>query len=158
MVLRLRALALGMLLVLPSLFLAGCNAAPGQVGAPGNRAQADTAESPDKAPTAAAPAAAPQQKPSENRAGAAKPGDPHWVTIDNFAFSPRTLTVAPGTKVTWVNRDDVPHTATSTAKPRIFDSKTLDTDQQFAHVFTTPGTFAYFCAVHPHMTGTIIVK
>jgi plastocyanin len=80
------------------------------------------------------------------------------VTIDNFTFSPPTLTVTAGTKVTWVNHDDVPHTATSTAKPKAFDSGTLDTDQQFSHVFTTPGTYDYFCAVHPKMTGRIIVK
>ena len=80
------------------------------------------------------------------------------VAIDNFRFEPRQLTVAVGTKVTWVNRDDVPHTATSTARPKAFDSKTLDTDQKFSHTFTTPGTYAYFCAVHPHMRGEIIVK
>jgi plastocyanin len=80
------------------------------------------------------------------------------VTIDNFKFEPRTLTVPVGTKVTWVNRDDVPHTATSTTKPRAFDSKTLDTDDKFSHVFTKPGTYDYFCAVHKHMTGQIIVK
>jgi plastocyanin len=83
---------------------------------------------------------------------------PNQITIDNFRFSPRELTVTAGTKVTWVNNDDVPHTATSSAKPRSFDSKTLDTDDKFSHVFTTPGTYDYFCAVHPHMTGRIIVK
>ena len=83
---------------------------------------------------------------------------PNQVTIDNFAFNPPVLTVALGTKVTWINRDDVPHTATSTAKPRAFDSGTLDTDDQFAHVFEAPGTYEYFCTVHPHMTGQIIVK
>jgi plastocyanin len=80
------------------------------------------------------------------------------VKIDNFTFDPPTLTIAAGTKVTWVNRDDVPHTATSTAKPKSFDSGTLDTDQQFSHVFSKPGTYDYFCAVHPKMTGRIIVK
>jgi plastocyanin len=80
------------------------------------------------------------------------------IKIDNFTFDPPTLTIAVGTKVTWVNRDDVPHTATSTAKPKSFDSGTLDTDQQFSHVFTKPGTYDYFCAVHPKMTGRIIVK
>jgi plastocyanin len=88
----------------------------------------------------------------------APPEKPNQVVIDNFRFQPRTLTVPAGTKVTWVNRDDVPHTATSTAKPRAFDSKTLDTDEQFAFVFATPGSYEYFCAVHPHMTGTVIVK
>jgi plastocyanin len=86
------------------------------------------------------------------------PTEPNQVVIDNFRFSPRTLTVPAGTKVTWINRDDVPHTATSTARPRAFDSKTLDTDDSFAHVFASPGTYDYFCAVHPHMTGTILVK
>ncbi len=80
------------------------------------------------------------------------------IVIDNFTFDPPELTIAPGTIVTWSNRDDVPHTATSTAKPRIFDSGALDTDQSFSHTFTTPGTFEYFCAVHPKMTGRIIVK
>jgi plastocyanin len=88
----------------------------------------------------------------------APPTEPNQVVIDNFRFSPRKLTVPAGTKVTWVNRDDVPHTATSTAKPRVFDSKSLDTDDQFAHTFATPGTYEYFCAVHPHMTGQIVVK
>ena len=69
-----------------------------------------------------------------------------------------TVTIAPGTRVVWVNHDDVPHTATSTGKPRRFDTGALDTDQKYAHVFTEPGTYNYFCAVHPKMTGQIIVK
>jgi plastocyanin len=80
------------------------------------------------------------------------------VVIDNFTFNPPQLTVAVGTKVTWVNRDDVPHTATSTTKPRSFDSGTLDTDDKFSHVFSAPGTYEYFCAVHPKMTARITVK
>ena len=80
------------------------------------------------------------------------------VFIDNFAYNPPTLIVDTGTRVTWVNRDDVPHTATSSTKPRAFDSGALDTDSRFSHVFTTPGTYDYFCAVHPKMTGRIIVK
>jgi plastocyanin len=80
------------------------------------------------------------------------------VVIDNFTFRPARLEVAAGTKVTWVNRDDLPHTATSSTRPRLFDSGTLDTDEQFAHVFTAPGTYDYFCALHPKMTGQIIVK
>jgi plastocyanin len=80
------------------------------------------------------------------------------VTIDNFAFQPAELTVSVGTRVTWVNRDDVPHTATDTARQRRFDSGTLDTDGRYTHVFSQPGTYEYFCAVHPHMTGRIIVK
>ena len=87
-----------------------------------------------------------------------KKADEHQVVIDNFAFSPRTLTVSVGAKVTWVNRDDVPHTATAKGKPRAFHSGTLDTDGQYSFVFKQPGTYDYFCAVHPHMTGKIIVK
>ena len=80
------------------------------------------------------------------------------VKIDNFAFVPRELTVARGATVTWVNADDVPHTATATQKPREFDTGTLDTDDTASHVFKTAGTFDYFCAVHPHMTGRVIVR
>jgi plastocyanin len=94
----------------------------------------------------------------ETTAPAAEAAGAREVTIDNFAYDPPSLTVAPGTKVTWVNRDDVPHTVTSTAKPKRFDSGTLDTDQRFSHVFTGPGTYEYFCAVHPKMTASVLVK
>jgi plastocyanin len=97
--------------------------------------------------------------------GPATSGDPAGVpaataevVVDNFAFTPAALTVAAGTRVTWINRDDVPHTATSSLKPRTFDSGPLDTDGRFSHVFSTPGTYEYFCAVHPHMTARIIVR
>ena len=80
------------------------------------------------------------------------------VMIDNFAFAPATIMVAAGTTVTWVNRDDVPHTATSSEMPRVFDSGAMDTDGKYSFTFKTPGRYAYFCAVHPHMTGTIVVK
>src|SRR4029077_2818294 len=103
------------------------------------------------APTTPAEAAPPQ-------AEAAPAAEAAQVVIDNFAFSPREITVAAGTRVTWVNHDDVPHTATSSAKPRAFDSKALDTDDTFSFVFKSPGTYDYFCAVHPHMTGKVIVK
>jgi plastocyanin len=78
------------------------------------------------------------------------------VSIDNFTFSPTQLTVPAGSKVVWVNHDDVPHTVVSNDKA--FASKALDTDDQFVHVFTAAGTYPYFCSVHPHMTGQIIVK
>jgi plastocyanin len=80
------------------------------------------------------------------------------VVIDNFTYAPASLTVAVGTKVTWVNHDDVPHTVTSPSKPRTLDSPTLDTDDKFSFEFKTAGTYDYFCAVHPKMTGQIIVK
>jgi plastocyanin len=79
------------------------------------------------------------------------------VTIDNFSFSPQTLTVTVGTKVTWINRDDVPHTVVSIDK-RTIVSPALDTDEKFAYTFTAPGTNDYYCSVHPHMKGRIIVR
>ncbi len=78
------------------------------------------------------------------------------VTIDNFSFTPQTLTVRVGTTVTWVNKDDVPHTVTSDHKT--FKSRALDTDEKFSYTFSAPGTNSYFCSVHPHMTGQIIVQ
>ncbi len=80
------------------------------------------------------------------------------VKIDNFAFAPRDLEVPVGARVVWTNADDVPHTVTSDNKPRELESGTIDTDGSFKHVFTKPGTYPYFCAVHPKMTGRIIVK
>jgi plastocyanin len=79
------------------------------------------------------------------------------VSIDNFTFTPQTTTVRAGTTVTWTNKDDIPHgiAATNNAFTR---SKALDTDDSFSFTFTTPGTYQYFCYVHPHMTGSIVVQ
>jgi plastocyanin len=77
------------------------------------------------------------------------------VSIDNFTFNPQQLTVKAGTKVTFANHDDIPHTVVSLQN---FKSKVLDTKQEFAFTFTTPGTYTYFCSLHPHMTGTIVVE
>ncbi len=77
------------------------------------------------------------------------------VSIDNFAFTPATLTVKLGTKVTFVNHDDIPHSIVSV--PGKFRSKALDTDQSFEYTFATAGDFDYFCGLHPHMKGKIIV-
>jgi plastocyanin len=79
------------------------------------------------------------------------------VSIDNFTFTPQSLTVKAGTTVTWTNKDDIPHgiAATNNAFKR---SLALDTDDSFSFTFTTPGTYQYFCYVHPHMTGTIVVE
>lgn len=79
------------------------------------------------------------------------------VNIDNFAFTPATITIAAGTKLTWANQDDIPHTVTEAA-PTTFRSPPLDTDDTFEHVFDQPGTYRYFCSLHPHMQGTVIVK
>ena len=78
------------------------------------------------------------------------------VNIDNFSFSPSELTVAAGTTVTWTNRDDIPHTVVHDSK--LFKSKVLDTDEKFSYTFTKPGTYPYFCSVHPKMTGKIVVR
>ena len=78
------------------------------------------------------------------------------VTIDNFTFSPATLTVPSGTTVTWINQDDMVHTVTEAN--RGFSSKGLETGATYAHTFTAPGTYTYFCALHPRMTATVIVK
>jgi plastocyanin len=80
------------------------------------------------------------------------------VSIDNFTFAPKDLIVAAGTTVTWVNHDDVPHTATSTAGPASFDSKALDTDDKYSFTFSKPGTYRYYCKVHPHMTASVVVR
>ena len=78
------------------------------------------------------------------------------VRIDNFVFGPTALTVPVGTTVTWVNRDDIPHSVV--ADDKAFKSKVLDTDGQFSFTFTKPGEYGYFCGLHPHMTGKVIVK
>ena len=88
-------------------------------------------------------------------AGAAAPDT---VTIANFAFSPTPLTVAPGTKVTWTNTDDEPHTVVSADGGKTFKSTALDTDDKFSFTFSKSGTYKYFCSIHSYMSGTIIVK
>jgi plastocyanin len=79
------------------------------------------------------------------------------ITIRNFAFEPATLTVSAGSKVVWTNRDDEPHLVAS-AGGQFPASPALDTDDSYGAVFEKPGTYAYFCSIHPHMVGTIIVK
>ena len=78
------------------------------------------------------------------------------VKIDNFSFGPTELAVTAGTTITWTNRDDIPHTVVSTEK--VFKSKVLDTDEKYSFTFATPGTFQYFCSIHPKMTGKVVVK
>jgi len=78
------------------------------------------------------------------------------INIVNFSFTPPTLTIPIGTKVTWVNHDDEPHIVRNTDKR--FVSPVLDTDDKFSYTFTTPGTYAYYCSIHPVMTAKIIVK
>jgi plastocyanin len=78
------------------------------------------------------------------------------VKIDNFSFSPQTITIKPGTTVIWTNRDDIPHTVVSDDK--VFKSKVLDTDEKFSFTFDKAGNFPYFCSVHPKMTAKVIVQ
>ena len=89
-------------------------------------------------------------------AGAQQKSETVEVKIDNFSFGPAELTVKVGTTVTWTNRDDIPHTVVSTDK--VFKSKVLDTDEKFSYIFSTAGTFPYFCSIHPKMTGKVVVK
>ncbi|HET9686133.1 MAG TPA: cupredoxin family copper-binding protein [Pseudolabrys sp.] len=77
------------------------------------------------------------------------------VKIGNFTFGPQELKIKAGTTITWTNEDDIPHTVVS---PNNFRSKVLDTDGTYSFTFTTPGTYKYFCSLHPHMTGTIVVE
>ena len=79
------------------------------------------------------------------------------ITIDNFSFAPMQIEIAAGTQVTWINKDDVPHTVVS-VDHKLFKSRALDTDESFSFTFKDPGTYEYFCSVHPKMTGKIIVK
>jgi amicyanin len=88
--------------------------------------------------------------------GAVAAQEENAVTIDNFTFTPPELTIAAGTTVKWVNHDDIPHTVVD--KGRSFRSKALDTNDSYSFTFTTAGTFDYFCSLHPHMVGKIIVK
>ena len=116
----------------------------------GGAARADT-DQPVVSAGATQPADEPMRPPAE-AAGEVK------VSIDNFAFKPKELSVAAGTTVTWINHDDVPHTASSAGDRPAFDSKALDTDDKYSFTFTRPGTYKYYCKVHTHMTGTVVVK
>ncbi len=80
------------------------------------------------------------------------------ITIDRFAFSPATLTVSAGSEVVWVNRDGTPHTIAAADPGGTFKSGALDTGDKFAFVFAKPGSYKYFCTIHPQMVGTIVVK
>lgn len=80
------------------------------------------------------------------------------VVISGFAFSPANVTIPAGGRVTWTNQDDIPHTVTSAATPRLFGSEALDTGEHFVRVFDKPGTYRYFCAIHPHMQGVVVVR
>jgi plastocyanin len=90
--------------------------------------------------------------------GIAAVSSPSDVLIDNFTFGPGVLTIPRGTKVTWTNKDDDPHTVASVDDPKLFKSPALDTDETFAFTFSEAGTFKYFCTIHPRMQGTVVVQ
>jgi plastocyanin len=81
--------------------------------------------------------------------------DDQKVTIDNFAFSPSSLTVSAGSEVTWTNQDDIPH---SIVLPGVAHSKPLDSNDTFSYRFDKSGTYSYICGLHPHMHGEIVVR
>jgi plastocyanin len=93
----------------------------------------------------------PAESPGDKPAGSAA------VKIDNFSFGPATITIPAGSTVTWTNNDDVPHVVTSDDN-KMFKSKALDTDDRFSFTFTKPGTYSYYCAIHPRMTAKIVVQ
>jgi len=78
------------------------------------------------------------------------------VEISKFAFTPKEITVTPGTKVIWTNHDETPHTVSAVDKG--FMSKALDTDDRFEYTFASEGDFSYFCTLHPFMTGIVHVR
>jgi plastocyanin len=98
---------------------------------------------------AADPAATP---PSVDSARAAE------IVIGNFTFEPSTLTVSSGTVLTWRNDDDAPHTVVGTDPETPLKSQALDTGDRYSLTLTKPGTYRYFCSLHPHMTGIVIVR
>ncbi|MFC5580853.1 cupredoxin domain-containing protein [Rhodanobacter terrae] len=95
--------------------------------------------------------------PSGAASAAALKAQAQQIEIRNFAFAPKSLTVRAGTRVMWTNRDEEPHVITS-AGSLFASSKGLDTGDSYAVTFSKPGTYAYYCSIHPMMVGTIIVQ
>ena len=87
---------------------------------------------------------------------AAGPAAAPAVVITKFAFAPQEITVTPGTRIVWTNRDESPHTVTS--KDKSFTSKGLDTDDKYEYTFATEGDFTYYCTLHPFMSGVVHVR
>jgi plastocyanin len=96
-------------------------------------------------------------RPNMAAASGDKPASSAAVKIDNFSFGPTSITVPTGTTITWTNNDDVPHVVASDDN-KMFKSKALDTDDHFSFTFTKPGTYNYYCAIHPKMTAKIVVQ
>lgn len=88
--------------------------------------------------------------------GSSTPAPTDKVEMSGLAFKPGTITVSVGTTVTWTNKEAAAHTVTS--NDNLFASGNLSRDDTFQFTFTQSGTFQYHCAIHPSMTGTVIVK
>jgi plastocyanin len=151
-----RKLLLVTVMSLLSLFLTAC----GQTGADsGASSETQSTKAPNASPNSNTEMSK-MDMPAKPSPAAGKdlptPSTANQVMVENFSFQPGTLTVKAGTTVTWVNHDDEPHTVNENNKT--FKSGTLDTDAKFSYKFTSPGTYSYFCSLHPRMTGQIIVK
>jgi plastocyanin len=94
---------------------------------------------------------------ADDTSGTTAGGKVNKIEIKDFAFNPQKITVKSGEKITWINRDEEPHTVVSVGK-KFQKSSGLDTDQEFSITAGAPGTYEYFCSVHPKMTGTIVVE
>jgi plastocyanin len=105
--------------------------------------------------TQAAFAASPEANPSGGQTKSVEMKSVE-IKIDNFTFTPMEVTVKVGTQITWTNGDDIPHTVVSS--DNAFKSKTLDTDEKFSFTPTKPGTYSYFCSIHPKMTAKVVVQ
>ena len=151
-----RNISLITMMSLLGLFLTACNRSTGtEYGQVRGNGNSDTQAS-------AAPAATPNSnmdmpKPApRDRNNMPTSAAKDQIVIENFSFKPATVTVKAGTTVTWVNRDNEPHTVSDSDKR--FKSGAMDTNEQFSYTFAAPGTYNYFCAIHPRMTGQIIVR
>ncbi len=125
---------IGSLAVLSALLLSGC----GTVSYNQSAAPSSTSTTPT----------------TQNQPATAKTNSANTISIQNFAFSPETLTVKKGTTITWTNNDATSHTI----KSATFNSGDLAKGATFKFTFDTPGTFDYSCGIHPSMKGKIIVE
>lgn len=107
---------------------------------------------------AAAPAPAPAPAPAQAAAAAAVSTMQSDITIDSYMFRPAVVTIAKGTTVVWVNKDDDVHTIKSKAGPEAFSSPALPTGSRYGFTFKRAGTYRYICSVHPYMHGVIVVR
>ena len=86
----------------------------------------------------------------------AETSNPTQIVVKDFMFSPTPLTVKAGSTVTWINKDDEPHTVVSDTG--VFKSGGMDTNESFSYNFDKPGTYHFTCSIHPRMVGTVVVQ